>query len=80
MNVQRLGQLVAEAMEQIEAHYGDTATFRTAALIVELDLPDSTELLVTATDDRPWCQIAFLDEALASLERRRDRAMRELEE
>lgn len=77
--VSPLGVLCANVMEQIEERYGD-AKILTAAVVVEVDTDDSTDILTACTDQRAWVQIKFLDEALSGLERARDRLEAEAEE
>jgi hypothetical protein len=75
MEVFEIGQYAASVMDRINEDFGDDADIRTISLAIEVDMGDATTILVSCDDDRPWVQIAFLEEALATLEDRRD-AMR----
>jgi hypothetical protein len=70
MDAGSLGMFTAAVMEQIEERFGDEAVLRTVAVVAEVDTGPATEILVTCDDDRPWMQIAFLHEAVDSLEAR----------
>jgi hypothetical protein len=59
-------------MDRINEDFGDDVEIRTLSLVVEVEGEDATTILVSCDDDRPWVQIAFLEEALATLEDRRD--------
>lgn len=69
-DLSHLGLKAAELMEHIASVYGEDAEVRTVLLCVEVDTGDATEI-VTAGDDRPWLQVAFLEETLATVEARR---------
>lgn len=70
-DLSRLGTQAAELMEHIASTYGEDAEIRTVLLCVEVDSGRHTEIL-TSGDDRPWLQLAFLEEAIASVEAQRD--------
>lgn len=70
MDAGALGTFTAQTMEHIEDRFGDEATLRIVAIVAEVDVGDATEILVTSDDDRPWVQLAFLQEGVNSLEAR----------
>jgi hypothetical protein len=74
MEVFEIGQYAASVMDRINEDFGDDVDIRTISLVVEVDGEDATTILVSCDDDRPWVQIAFLEEALATLEVQRDEA------
>lgn len=65
-----LGEIAAEAMERIAADFGDAATIRTVAIIAEIDVHDATHFYVASSDDRPWMQMAFLEQGIENIENR----------
>lgn len=76
-----LGLLTARAMEQLEERYGDQEVLlRTAAVVLEVESDDGSDILVCSTEPRSWVQIAFLDEGIRALERCSEEELRESEE
>jgi hypothetical protein len=69
-----LADLCASAVEAVDRDWGDTYTIRTAALIIEIDSPKQGQLIIRASDDRPWVQRAFLEEAVDVIDAWRDKA------
>jgi hypothetical protein len=68
-----LGQMAAEVMGELEAQYdADKFKIRTVAIVVEMDSPETGSFVVRCSDDRPWSQRAFLDEAIEMIDRRRE--------
>lgn len=66
--LRRLADGVIQQLEQ-----SDTEGFvRTVALLVEIDLGDSTTLVVRCSDDRDWARFAFIDHVLDRMEEVRD--------
>jgi hypothetical protein len=76
MEVFEIGQFAASFMDKLNEDFGDDIEIRQLALVAEVDGEDFTTILTACDDDRPWVQVAFVEEALASLEDRRD-AMRD---
>lgn len=73
MDAGALGKFTAQTMEHIEDRFGDEATLRIVAIVAivaKVYVGDATEILVTSDDDRPWVQLAFLQEGVNSLEAR----------
>lgn len=64
-----LGILCAKVMDEVASEFGEDATVRTIALVVEVDRADSTWMLVRSTDDRLWVQRALLDEGIAFIDK-----------
>jgi hypothetical protein len=67
-----IGSLAAQVMEEIADSARELqaeSTVRTVAIVVELDRPDSTGLMIRSTEDRRWALTAFLDAAADSLNR-----------
>lgn len=70
-----LGHMTAITMDDIAEHFvDDDQTIRTVMIIVEVDSPTAGEFVIRSTDDRPWVQEAFLDEAARVIARMRDEA------
>lgn len=73
MDTTPIGLLAQAAMEKLDAEdYPESVTIRSAALIVDVDGGD--RVLVAATEDRAWVQIALLKEAIWTVEEERDAA------
>ena len=70
MDATLLGQYAAEMMAHISEHYTDERELRTVAIIAEVDVGDSTEIITVCSDSRSWVQVAFLNEAKILVEER----------
>ena len=66
----RLAQHAADSISE-HADDDDGGFIRQVLVSVEIDLGSSTTILSFSADDRPWVQIAFLDEAASRLEAQR---------
>lgn len=64
MDMMMLGQLTADLMEQTDEAFDDKddAAVRTVMLLVEIDTAETTYFRVVCNDDRPWFQLAYLEE------------------
>lgn len=66
--IHRLAEKLADQIHQAD----EDGFVRQAMLIVELDHGSrETTILTASSDDRPWCQIAFLDHAADHLDQLR---------
>jgi hypothetical protein len=72
--LERLAKLSSSMLERLEYEHGEDVEVRTAVILVEVDDEQDGSLHMLASDDRSWVQIAFLDQALSSLEDRQARA------
>lgn len=78
MDTSLVGQMTAQLMESLaDRHDNDEATLRTVLIVCEVDYPDSTTLQISASDDRPWVQQAFVEEVATYMERRREELERD---
>lgn len=62
---------VMELSERIDATYGEGAEIRTVLVAVEVETEDGMDIVIQG-DRRPWVKLAFLDEAIATVEQERD--------
>jgi hypothetical protein len=68
--LERLAKLSSAMLERLEEEHGEDVDISMAVILVEIDTEPSGVLHMLSSDDRAWVQIAFLDEALRSLENR----------
>jgi hypothetical protein len=68
MDTTPLGLYVTQVMEQVGADFDDDAVFRNIMIVLDVDTQDETVTVVSCDDDRPWVQLAFIEEAQATIE------------
>ena len=70
MDTTPIGLLAQAAMEKLDELDLESECIRSAALVIDVDGGD--RVLVASTEDRPWVQVALLQEAIWSIEEERD--------
>lgn len=77
--VRQVAADVANAIdEQLDAHDG-IAFVRSVAVLVEVDLGNTTCAFHRFSDDRMWVQVAMLDEFAAQIDRLRQQRMNDVD-
>lgn len=72
-DLSQLSLQVIDLSEHIDATYGESAEIRTVLVAVEVKVDGQTDIVVWG-DDRPWVKLAFLEEAVATVEQERAEA------
>lgn len=73
MNLASIGHEAADLIDRIATIYGEEVEIRCVMLLVEVDKGDGkTEFVQQCSDNRPWSQLAYMDEHKFVIEERRD--------
>lgn len=73
MDLAFLAEQTATLIDQLSLQYGEDAEINTVMLLVEVKRADGgSDFIAESSDDRPWFQIAYMDEHRYEIEGRRD--------
>lgn len=69
MDTSDIGKLAMDFMEELSETCSDGCTVEIVGMVAEVrDEDGDSVLFCTATDDRPWVQMAFFDAAAEAIE------------
>lgn len=75
MNLASIAHQAADLIDRLSTEYGEEANIRTTMVLVEVELSEgNSKFVAVSSEDRPWAQLAYLDEHRYEIEGQRDEA------
>lgn len=68
MDLNDIAVYAAQVIEDMAGQFGEDAVVRGIMVVLDVEHNDSTVTVVSCDDDRQWIQLAFLEEAQATVE------------